>query len=174
MYSPNDSNRDSNSCANLHRDRFELLSAYIDHEVTADERRQVEAWIAEDPNFAKMHRRMTQLQFGFQQLPAVAPSEHVDVMIAQVLKKVDRPRPNWQVLTGIGGAIAAAVTVAVLSNLPKPGFAPEMAAVQPNTTAAGQVGQVQMPAPSTLMISLDEPIYVATKGVVADEAKPAQ
>ncbi len=165
------SSNDSNSCANLHRDRFELLSAYIDHEVTADERRQVEAWIAEDPAFAKMHRRMTQLQFGFQQLPAPVPAEHVDVTIAQVLKKVDRPRPNWQVLTGMGGAIAAAVTVAVLSNLPKPGFAPEMAAIQASTTPAGQV---QMPAPSTLMIALDEPIYVATKGVVADETKPAQ
>ncbi len=165
------SSNDSNSCANLHRDRFELLSAYIDHEVSADERRQVEAWIAEDPAFAKMHRRMTQLQLGFQQLPAVAPAEHVDVTIAQVLKKVDRSRPNWQVLTGIGGAIAAAVTVAVLSSLPKPGFAPEMAAVQSSPTPAGSV---QMPAPSTLMIALDEPIYVATKGVVADEAKPAQ
>jgi anti-sigma factor RsiW len=171
MYSFNDSNRDSSSCANLHRDRFELLSAYIDHEVTADERRQVEAWIAEDPAFAKMHHRMTKLQFGFQQLPAPAPAEHVDVTIAQVLKKVDRPRPNWQVLTGMGGAIAAAVTVAVLSNLPKPGFSPEMVAVQSSTTSAGQV---QMPSPSTLMISLDEPIYVASKGVVADEAKPAQ
>jgi anti-sigma factor RsiW len=170
MYSSNDSNRDSNSCANLHRDRFELLSAYIDHEVTADERRQVEAWIAEDPAFAKMHRRMTQLQIGFQQLPAVAPSEHVDVTIAQVLKKVDRVRPNWQVLTGMGGAIAAAVTVAVLSNLPRPGFAPEMAAVQSNPSAS----QLQMPSPSALLISLDEPIYVATKGVVADEVKPAQ
>lgn len=171
MFSSNDSTRDSNSCANLHRDRFELLSAYIDHEVTADERRQVEAWIAEDPAFAKMHRRMTKLQLGFQQLPAVVPAEHVDVTIAQVLKKVDRPRPNWQVLTGIGGAIAAGVTVAVLSSLPKPGFTPEMAAVQSNQPAAGQV---QMPAPSTLMISLDEPIYVATKGAVADETKPAQ
>lgn len=166
------SSNDSNPCANLHRDRFELLSAYIDHEVSADERRQVEAWIAEDPAFEKMHRRMTQLQLGFQQLPAVAPAEHVDVTIAQVLKKVDRPRPNWQVLTGIGGAIAAAVTIAVLSSLPKPGLTPEMAAIQPSTTTAA--GQVQMPAPSTLMIALDEPIYVATKGAVADEAKPAQ
>ncbi len=170
MSSSNDSPRYSNDCANLHRDRFELLSAYIDHEVNADERRQVEAWIAEDPAFEKMYRRMTKLQLGFQQLPAVAPSEHVDVTIAQVLKKVDRPRPNWQVLTGIGGTIAAAVTIAVLSNLPKPGFAPEMTAVQPSPTA----DQVQMPAPSTLMIALDEPIYVATKGRVADETKPAQ
>ncbi len=169
MYSSNDSTRDSNSCANLHRDRFELLSAYIDHEVTADERRQVEAWIAEDPAFAKMHRRMTKLQFGFQQLPAPAPSEHVDVTIAQVLKKVDRPRPNWQVLTGIGGTIAAAVTVAVLSNLPGP--VNQQIATGPSTTSEAQV---QMPLPSALMISLDEPIYVATKGVVADEAKPAQ
>lgn len=59
MNSSNSGSHDSHistsniSCGNLHRDRFELLSAYIDHEVTADERRQVEAWINEDPAFAK-------------------------------------------------------------------------------------------------------------------------
>lgn len=161
MYSSND----SQSYGKLHRDRFELLSAYIDHEVTADERRQVEAWIAEDPAFAAMHRRMTKLQLGFQHLPAPAPLEHPDVTIAQVLKKIDRPRPDWRVITGIGGAIAAATTIAVLNMLPKSDLSPQI--------ATGPA-QIQKPSPSTLMISLDEPTYVATKTAIADEKRPAQ
>jgi anti-sigma factor RsiW len=163
---------DSNACGNLHRDRFELLSAYIDHEVTADERRQVEAWIAEDPAFAKMHRRMTKLQLGFQQLPAPTPAEHSDVVIAQVLKQVDRPIPDWRLLTGIGSAIAAATTIAVMSLAPKPGFAPEMASNSSNTM--NPAGTVQAPSPSTLMIALDQPTYVPTKMEIADDRKPAQ
>jgi len=33
----------------LKRDRFELLSAYLDGEVTAAQRQQVEDWLGNDP-----------------------------------------------------------------------------------------------------------------------------
>jgi len=152
------------SCGNLHRDRFELLSAYIDHEVTADERRQVEDWINEDPAFAKMHRRMTKLQLGFQQLPSPAMAEHVDLTIAKVIKKVDRSWPDWRVLTGIGGAVAAAAAIAAVTLFPN--TSPQLATKSSD--------QLQLPAPSTLMIALDQPIFVPTKAAVADDMKPAQ
>lgn len=152
------------SCGKLHRDRFELLSAYIDHEVTADERRQVESWINEDPAFAKMHRRMTKLQLGFQQLPSPAMAEHVDLTIAKVIKKVDRSWPDWRVLTGIGGAVAAAAAIAAVTLFPN--TSPQLATKSSD--------QLQLPAPSTLMIALDQPIFVPTKGAVADDMKPAQ
>ncbi len=159
------------SCGNLHRDRFELLSAYIDHEVTADERRQVEAWINEDPAFAKMHRRMTKLQLGFQQLPAPVMAEHVDLTIAKVIKKVDRSWPDWRVLTGIGSAVAAAAAIAAITLFPN--TSPQLATKSTNT-ATKSSDQLQLPAPSTLMIALDQPIFVPTKGAVADDMKPAQ
>ncbi len=177
MNSSNSGNYDSHSsdshisCGTLHRDRFELLSAYIDHEVTADERRQVEAWINEDPAFAKMHRRMTKLQLGFQQLPSPVMAEHVDLTIAKVLKKLHRPRPDWRVLTGIGGAVAAAAAIAVVTLFPN--TSPQLATKSTNT-ATKSSDQLQMPAPSTLMIALDQPIFVPTKAAVADDMKPAQ
>ena len=159
------------SCGKLHRDRFELLSAYIDHEVTADERRQVEAWINEDPAFAKMHRRMTKLQLGFQQLPAPVMAEHVDLTIAKVTQKLYRPRPDWRVLTGIGGAVAAAVAIAAVTLFPNPS---SQLASRSDNTATKSSDQLQMPAPSTLMIALDQPIFVPTKAAVADDMKSAQ
>lgn len=39
----------SESLDNLKRDRFELLSAYLDGEVTSSERHQVEDWLRSDP-----------------------------------------------------------------------------------------------------------------------------
>ena len=159
------------SCGNLHRDRFELLSAYIDHEVTADERRQVESWINEDPAFAKMHRRMTKLQLGFKHLPAPAMAEHVDLTIAKVIKEVDRPRPDWRVLTGIGGAVAAAAAIAAVTLFPN--ISPQLASKSANP-ATKSADQLEMPATSTLMIALDQPTFVPTKAAIADDMKPAQ
>ncbi len=157
----------------MQRDRFELLSAYMDHEVTADERRQVEAWIAEDQNFAAMHRRMVKLQRGFQALPTPVASEHVDVTIAQVLKKVDRPRPNWKVFAG-GGAVAAAAVaaIAILPGLfgpaPSTQFATRPSATTTNTLNPDN-GDGAMPKALTVAVSLDQPVFVAPKKAVADQ-----
>ncbi|MEL6165322.1 MAG: zf-HC2 domain-containing protein, partial [Cyanobacteria bacterium J06628_3] len=43
------------------RDRFELLSAYLDGEVTAAERRQVEEWLANDSSVQNLHKRLLSL-----------------------------------------------------------------------------------------------------------------
>jgi Putative zinc-finger len=48
----------------LKRDRFELLSAYLDGEVTAPERRQVEAWLKSDPKMQALYARMLKMQQG--------------------------------------------------------------------------------------------------------------
>ncbi len=177
MNSSNSRNYDAHSsdshisCGKLHRDRFELLSAYIDHEVTADERRQVESWINEDPAFAKMHRRMTKLQLGFQQLPAPVMAEHVDLTIAKVTKKLYRSGLDWRVLTGIGGAVAVAAAIAAATLFPNPSS--QLASRSANT-ATKSSDQLQMPAASTLMIALDQPIFVPTKAAVADDMPPVQ
>jgi anti-sigma factor RsiW len=157
----------------MQRDRFELLSAYIDHEVTADERRQVETWIAEDQNFAAMHRRMVKLQRGFQSLQAPVATEHVDVTIAQVLKKVDRPRPTWKVFAG-GGAIAAAAVaaIAILPGLfgptPSTQFATRPAATSTNAVNSDN-GDSTLPNTLTVAVSLDQPAFVTPKKAVADQ-----
>ena len=157
----------------MQRDRFELLSAYIDHEVTADERRQVEAWIADDASFATMHRRMVKLQRGFQGLPTPAPAEHVDITIAQVLKVVDRPRPSWKVFAGVGSVAAAAVAaIAILPGLllptPSGQLASRPGAPTANTINSDQ-GELPMPRALTVAVSLDQPVFVTPKKAVADQ-----
>jgi hypothetical protein len=54
--SPEPMNTQGQSNVNaFHGDRFELLSAYIDGEVTAAERKQVEEWLATDPTVQQLH-----------------------------------------------------------------------------------------------------------------------
>ena len=48
------------------RDRFELLSAYLDGEASPEERRLVLTWLADDPNAQCLYRRLLHLRRGFQ------------------------------------------------------------------------------------------------------------
>lgn len=89
---------------NLKRDRFELLSAYMDGEVTAFEKRQVEQWLVNDQDFRCLYSRLCKLRRGLKTMPVPASSQgSVDETIAAVSKKVDR-RPKV-VLALVGTAI---------------------------------------------------------------------
>jgi anti-sigma factor RsiW len=116
----------------LPRDQFELLSAYLDGELTATERRQVEGWLADDPKTQVLYQRLLALRQGFQQLsvptqvapwvdPAKAPAATTgktmtgEAMAAQVLERLDRRRNQrwlWPV-----GPIAAAVAAGLVFSL---------------------------------------------------------
>jgi anti-sigma factor RsiW len=52
------------------RDRFELLSAYIDGEVTAAERGQIEQWLTTDPEVQCLYARVLKLRPLWSTMPA--------------------------------------------------------------------------------------------------------
>jgi anti-sigma factor RsiW len=99
----------------LNNDRFELLSAYLDHEVSADERKQVETWLADDPEFYTLYQRLLMLQRSCQSIPAPSPAA-ADQTLKQVFERIDarqRRLPLWSTLAaaavaGTVGAIAGA------------------------------------------------------------------
>ncbi len=67
----------SQTCGDLDvikRDRFELLSAYLDGEVSPNERRLVSLWLTEDPETQCLYRRLLYLRQGCQSLPQPSPS----------------------------------------------------------------------------------------------------
>jgi len=134
----------------LQRDRFELLSAYMDGEVSADERRQVEEWLAHDPTVQRLHSRLLKLRQAFQTMPVPTSDEHrVQQTVDAVLARVDR-RPRLSVVWG-GIAIAAvavgAITSALVGGNP---FEHQMAKQTPD---------VQAPVKEEpLMIALDKPL----------------
>ena len=101
----------------LKRDRFELLSAYLDGEVTAAERKQVEEWLANDPESQRLYERLLKLRSSFQTIPVPAAQQPVEQTIELVYQRVDR-RSRRRAVVWSGSAIAAVVLGAVSTVLP--------------------------------------------------------
>ncbi|MDX2232694.1 MAG: zf-HC2 domain-containing protein [Leptolyngbyaceae cyanobacterium bins.349] len=138
----------------LQRDRFEMLSAYLDGEVSADERRQVEDWLANDPTVQRLHSRLLKLRQAFQTMPVPSSDEQaVQQTVDAVLARVDR-RPRLSVIWGgvaIAAAAVAAVTSALLGQNPVGEFA-KTPTDQPNVQPSAVVQE------EPLLIALDKPL----------------
>lgn len=145
---------------NLKRDRFELLSAYLDGEVTADERRQVEAWLATDLKSQRLYARLLKLRQGVKNLPVPSSEQPIEQVAAQVMTRLER-RPRRTVLWG-GMAIAALFVSAVVSSLPRTELNPSIARSPEIEAPSANV------APSEgLMIALDRPVIEIPKAAVS-------
>ena len=89
------------------RDRFELLSAYLDGEVTAAERRQVEEWLANDSSVQNLHKRLLSLRQGLRNLP-VPQEKSIEETVNGVMTRLRRrTRKAWM----FGGAAVAACVI---------------------------------------------------------------
>ena len=147
----------------LQRDRFELLSAYLDGEVTAAERKQVQELLATDTGMQHLHRRLMMLRQGMQQLPVPTPEVTAQETAQQVFARIDRRRTRRTALWG-GAAIAALFVSAVSAVFPVTrSWVPQMA---------------QAPKPETasepLMIAVNRPVIEIPKAAVASPEKWGQ
>ncbi len=137
----------------LQRDRFELLSAYLDGEVTATERKQVEEWLVNDPTVQKLHARLLMLRQGFRSLPVPQPSQPVEQTVEKVFARIER-RPRLSLVWG-GTAIAALFVgaVTIVSPISRPP-ASQVALKTPQPA-------ITTPQPSAddgLLVALDQPV----------------
>ncbi|MCM1982979.1 anti-sigma factor family protein [Lyngbya confervoides] len=87
-------------------DRFELLSAYLDNEVSASERKHVEALMAADPDFERQYRTLAQIGRSLQAMPVSASNP--EETLHAVLKRVEH-RSHRLKLLGVGAAVVAVV-----------------------------------------------------------------
>jgi anti-sigma factor RsiW len=126
-------------------ERFELLSAYIDGEVTASERQQVEALLASDSKFQQQYRQMQQLH---QAIPSISvPSVQSARSLADdVFAKIDRRRNRRWAWFG-GGALVATLTAAIAGTL---GFS--------GNNSQFQFASNNADKPAPLMVALNDPI----------------
>ena len=140
----------------LQKDDFELLSAFLDGEVTAAERQQVQERLTTDAEMQRLHKRLLKLRqglMGIENLPLPVASPSAANLTQQVFAKVDqRQRLRWGL--GIGGAIAA-LAVGGLSFVLSPNPTPSSFQLvqQPNSESA------QSPSkPELLMIAVNRPV----------------
>lgn len=129
----------------LKRDRFELLSAYLDGEVSASDRRQIEAWLASDPSAQQLYARLLKLRQGLHGLrtlpvPAQRPVEQT---VSQVMHRLEQ-RPKRRMAWG-GMAAAAALFAGAVTTVVAPSY------LSPHVNVIAQ-------SDSQLMIALDRPV----------------
>ncbi|MCS6943512.1 MAG: hypothetical protein NZ901_11070 [Geminocystis sp.] len=121
---------------------FELLSAYLDGEVTAQQRQEVEKLLAEDERIRALYKRLLYLRDEFQNLPAPPPPYPPQQLAAKVFAKVDEENKKRRLYWGTG-AVAAVVLAAIAS------------VVGENRTLIPQMAQKQE---EELKIALNEPV----------------
>lgn len=144
------------------RDRFELLSAYLDGEVTAAERRQVEEWLANDPTVQHLYTRLLKLRLGMRAIP-VPQTQSPEETVEQVLTRI-RQRSKIAWVCG-GAAVAACVIGAVSALLPTSLGTPQLA----QTQSIEQAQKTPSSVTSPLMVAINNPVIPIPK---AAEATP--
>lgn len=97
-------------------ERFELLSAYLDGEVTAEERKQVQQWLDTDPQFHQLYVQLSRLQREIPTVPVPQSSVLPQQLSERVFETVDRQNRTRRLLRW-GGVAIAAVMVGVISNV---------------------------------------------------------
>lgn len=151
-------------------DRFEMLSAYLDGEVTAAERRQVEDWLVNDPATKALYSRLLGMQHSFQSMPVPASEQSAQELAAKVLQRVER-KPKRMIVWG--GCAIAALFVAVVSGVGGGRqFAPQFAQSPGNLESEGLVVALNEPMveiinPNDLILGVDAPVVEIPKSGVA-------
>jgi len=157
------------------RDRFELLSAYLDGEVTAAERRQVEDWLTNDPTTKRLYSRLLMMQQSFQAMPVPAAEQSAQELATKVLQRVERkPKQTWI----LGGSAIAALLIAVVSGVGggRQLFAPQFARSPVPAESDGLIVALNEPLveivnPNDLMLGVNAPIMDIPKVGVATPQK---
>ena len=97
--------------------RFELISAYIDDELSASERKQVQSWIDREPQMKTLYTRLLALQSQIQSLEAPTSNRSADEIAERVFHSLDRRRRQRRLLLG-GSAIAASILATITGLIP--------------------------------------------------------
>jgi len=108
---------DSERLAQLSTDNFELVSAYLDGELSPAEKNQVQSWIDTDPELKAVYTRMLTLQSQMQNLEVPPSSIGVEEITNRVFQSLDRRRRQRRLMLG-GGAIAATLVATLTALIP--------------------------------------------------------
>lgn len=136
------------------RDRFELLSAYLDGEVTPEERQLIQGWLTTDPAVKGLYQRLLHLRQGFQTLPCQA--DDTESVLSQVVCALNR-RLRLACMASTGVCILGAL--GMLSGVFSPRYSLMQWATVPAETGESSYG--------TLQVSLDEPVFALPSGIQA-------
>lgn len=131
----------------IKRDRFELLSAYLDGEVTPAERQLVNAWLTQDPTAKCLYNRLLQLRQGFKSCPPDSLSLPPDETVESVFKGLNK-RFQKTCMAGVG--VVAIGMLGLLSGV----FGPRHAPMQWASSSSEAIADADV-----LQVALDKPAF---------------
>lgn len=141
-------------------DPFELLSAYIDNEVTPTERQQVQQWLDNDPEIKRLYLQLLNLQSGIQGLSVPSPPAITsDKLSENVFATIDKTRNRKKRLIWGGGAVAATIIATISGLLP--------GSNSPSLRLADSVNQETPQEPVLVAVTLNQPAIKIPKAAVA-------
>jgi anti-sigma factor RsiW len=152
-----------NSSMMIPEERFELLSAYIDGEVTDAEEQLVEQWLSDDINFRCLYQQQLKLRQLLINLPVPVAAHssarlETDVMINRVMAEIDKrsQRRKWK-LAGIGISVAAMVGIfgSLFTFNSSPQFSPVANSIKSPTQVKEQ----------PILIAMEEPLVPFPKSM---------
>ena len=111
-FSPTDSSDMDNQF-----ERFELLSAYMDGELTAQERKQVQQWLDSDPEFHQLYKQLLRVQREVPTLSVPESSVGTESLSQGVFDTIDRQdrRKRGLIASGLGVAAVIIGSIAHIS-----------------------------------------------------------
>lgn len=140
---PSESSRDLDV---IKRDRFELLSAYLDGEVSPHERQLVNTWLAHDPTAKCLYNRLLRLRQGIKSSPIESTCSAEDTLTG-VFSGLNR-RFRKTCMAGVGALAIGAL--GFLSGV----FAPQHSLMRWAGASGGSLAQGDV-----LQVALDEPAF---------------
>jgi len=130
-------------------ERFELLSAYVDGEVTAEERYQVQEWLDNDPKLKQTYLKLLRLQQVIPQIPTPSSSISTDQLSARVFRQIKRENRMLHLWIW-GGVVTASAGFVMFFNL----FMGTNNIFQPNAQSASLEIEAE-----PLVIALNQPVF---------------
>ncbi len=144
----------------MKQERFELVSAYLDGEVTQSQRREVEALLAKDPVAKHLYQRLLQLRSEFQRMPISPTLETVDRTVEQVFEKIDRRSKRIFIW---GGSAIAALCIAVISGIISATRSPVIQLADVSDSEPVQIALnepiIEIVNPNNVMLTVNEPLF---------------
>ncbi len=139
----------------MKRDCFELLSAYLDGEVTAKERAIVQNWLQTDPSVYSLYNRLMNLRHGFRQECSPEPAR-VEFTIAGVCNRLGY---RLRMVTMATAGVLFLATLNILSG----GLSLNLGSISPTVLSKSQslevtVGQPVFPIPQVSSTSPSEKV----------------
>lgn len=147
-------------------EHFELLSAYIDQELSPEEIAKIQALLENDPKLQQEYQRLLSLKQKLRNFPQPSSTRiNPETLAATVIHRVEQSKRKRNRWIWRGGAIAA-LSVAALSNLftSPPSRLPQLASSSSTSQEAeflimaiNKATQESM-RQNSLMITLNEPV----------------